>query len=437
MASNGISTLPTKEERQLAKLELAQTKRQQVGTQGYRDLRYLDITELPTVYSGNAVVNQPNVGGLIQGRPWKTTPNILSGLYRTAQPGYWGGDTTWFDNNPSELSIPVADFTLAPVGSAPNNSFQWLGYFRAPHSANYTFYMYSDDEAAFWIGDKAITAYSSDNTDLFTSAPSGELSTVPIALTAGEYYPIRIQYGNNMGDGYFNFSWSDDQDITTTGMVLWLQTWSGWPYPWDGLTWTNKLDGDFPGMFNASTLNHPDEADLGGAPIMLFNGTTNYWDVTNPTTGDFTVGVWFQTTSTVGTGTYFYDNPQLVGSDSAGVANDWGFCIKNGQIGFGGVSGQTAFTTEQFNDGNWHYAIATRVKTTGAMTVFVDGVQLAQITEAPGAELTDTPTIRIGGDPTNNAFYQGYMAEVQFYQIALTPDQVASNFLIQRGTYGV
>lgn len=435
MAANSISTLQTKEERQLAKLELAQTKRQLLGAPG-RLLKYYDISLLPTKYVGNDVVDNPNIGGLVQGRPWKTTPNILNGLWRLAYNSYWGGDPTWFDNNTPILEDEMLDFSLAPIGATEYTSFMWLGYFRAPHTANYTFYMYSDDEAYFWIGDKAITEYNTDNTDLSTSAPSGELNTDPIALTAGEYYPIRVMYGNNSGDGYFNFSWSDDLDITTEGMVIWLQSWEGWPPLWDGNLWTNKLNDTFPGIFNATTVNTPTKADLGGTPIMEFNGNSNYWDITNPTTGDFTVGVWFNTTSTNGGGTYFFDNPQLVGSDSPGPANDWGFCINNGQIGFGGVSGQTAYTTGQFNDGNWHYAVATRVKTTGAMTVYVDGVQLAQITEAPGVELTDTPTIRIGGDPTNNAFYQGYMAEVQFYQIALTPSQVASNFLIQRGMYG-
>jgi hypothetical protein len=29
-----------------------------------------DITELPTKYSGDTVVDSPNTGGLVQGRPW-------------------------------------------------------------------------------------------------------------------------------------------------------------------------------------------------------------------------------------------------------------------------------------------------------------------------------------------------------------------------------
>ena len=65
MAQNGISTLATKQARQAAKLAAAATKRaadQRRST--------LDTTQLPTLYSGNAVVDNANAGGLIPGRPW-------------------------------------------------------------------------------------------------------------------------------------------------------------------------------------------------------------------------------------------------------------------------------------------------------------------------------------------------------------------------------
>jgi len=65
MAQNGISTLPTKEQRQQAKLQLAAIKRAITSrTSAY------DITKLPTKYVGNIVVDNPNIGGLITGRPW-------------------------------------------------------------------------------------------------------------------------------------------------------------------------------------------------------------------------------------------------------------------------------------------------------------------------------------------------------------------------------
>ena len=78
MAANGISTLSTKEARQLAKLELAADNR---AADGNARVVY-DISELPTKYVGNTVYDNVNEGGLVQGRPWATTetPNSISGL---------------------------------------------------------------------------------------------------------------------------------------------------------------------------------------------------------------------------------------------------------------------------------------------------------------------------------------------------------------------
>ena len=88
MALNGISELSTKQLRQEAKLAIAEAKRQgkTVADDGtitgslnstkpyYRVNNKLDITELPTVYSGNTVVDNANVGGLQTSRPWDPQP---------------------------------------------------------------------------------------------------------------------------------------------------------------------------------------------------------------------------------------------------------------------------------------------------------------------------------------------------------------------------
>jgi hypothetical protein len=78
MAANGISTLATKELRQIAKLKLAAQDR---AADGNTRIVY-DISELPTKYSGNTVVDNINQGGLVLGRPWSTTetPDLFTGL---------------------------------------------------------------------------------------------------------------------------------------------------------------------------------------------------------------------------------------------------------------------------------------------------------------------------------------------------------------------
>jgi hypothetical protein len=70
MAANGISTLVNKEDRRIAKLNLAAAKRQLIGTNGYRELNYYVGTTSPE-----------------QGRPWSTFAPIPSGSQLDAEDG--------------------------------------------------------------------------------------------------------------------------------------------------------------------------------------------------------------------------------------------------------------------------------------------------------------------------------------------------------------
>jgi hypothetical protein len=74
MSANGISTLATKELRQKAKLDLAATKR---ATDGNPRATY-DITLLPTQYNDNDIIDNPNAGGLVVGRPWIETVSTFT-----------------------------------------------------------------------------------------------------------------------------------------------------------------------------------------------------------------------------------------------------------------------------------------------------------------------------------------------------------------------
>lgn len=56
----------SKQERQVQKLEIAAKARTADGNA--RDT--YTINDLPTKYSGNDLVDNPNVGGLVDGRPW-------------------------------------------------------------------------------------------------------------------------------------------------------------------------------------------------------------------------------------------------------------------------------------------------------------------------------------------------------------------------------
>ena len=86
MSANGISDLGTKVLKQVAKLDIAQAKREGrvVADNGaisgsidssknyYRERNQYDLTQLPTQYDDDAVVDNANSGGLVTGRPWTT-----------------------------------------------------------------------------------------------------------------------------------------------------------------------------------------------------------------------------------------------------------------------------------------------------------------------------------------------------------------------------
>jgi len=130
MAANGISELSTKALKQVAKLDLAQAKRQgkTVATNGtisgsvdstknyYRARNTYDITQLPTQYTSNNITNNTNVVGLVAGRPWANPANIY-----TFSQAYWEA----LNQNAARMSTPTgnAQYFACDVYVTPNNSY--------------------------------------------------------------------------------------------------------------------------------------------------------------------------------------------------------------------------------------------------------------------------------------------------------------------------
>lgn len=205
MALNGISTLPTKEARQKAKLDLAQTKRQAGGDTTkpyYRVNNTYNIDALPTKYSGNTVVDNPNTGGLLQARPWINVADITfaSNIWRTDYEGYFN-DTPSFFATAALKAAPNdyngTDTTINEPGLLNNTSIEYKGYFLATYTGSHTFYLNSDDGSYLWVGLTALSGYTTANA-LINNGGLHALSEVSAttSLVAGTYYPFRIQFGN-------------------------------------------------------------------------------------------------------------------------------------------------------------------------------------------------------------------------------------------------
>jgi hypothetical protein len=73
-SANRIGDLATRELRQRAKLDLAALDR----AESSEPRATYDLTLLPTQFDSNAVVNNPNAGGLVAGRPWIETVSAFT-----------------------------------------------------------------------------------------------------------------------------------------------------------------------------------------------------------------------------------------------------------------------------------------------------------------------------------------------------------------------
>lgn len=216
MSANGISHLSTKEARQKAKLALAAGKRQDTGN----PRSTYDLSQLPTQYDGNSIVNNANPGGLVQGRPWfdgvNASPKYADGLYRTRYSGYFADVPTWF-SSASVLSSTVDTSPIDFTESTANVSYQLLGYFLATTTDTYSFYLNSDDASYMWIGASAITGFTTGNALINNGGTHGSVElSATVSLVEGAYYPIRIQFGNGPASGVFTLSYSNSVVEKTT-----------------------------------------------------------------------------------------------------------------------------------------------------------------------------------------------------------------------------
>jgi hypothetical protein len=102
-------------------------------------------------------------------------------------------------------------------GSWSTYSVQWLGYFLSNYTGTWTFYTNSDDASYLWIGPTATSGFTTTNAIVINGGthPMTEKSGT-VSLVAGQYYPIRIQFGENGGGDNIIVSFSNPGLAKTT-----------------------------------------------------------------------------------------------------------------------------------------------------------------------------------------------------------------------------
>jgi len=193
---------------------------------------------------------------------------------------------------------------------------------------------------------------------------------------------------------------------------------------------------------NARTTTHPllvrggvtfsQAGPITNSGSTLFNGTntsgTGVIQATAPT--DFSVGIWFKTTSASGA---------LMGWSSSASNVDGGqydrhlYFTSTGQLAFSTYSGgaRTITSPAAYNNGAWHYAVVTAdsAVTTGnsRLTLYVDGTSVATSTFA-AAEVAENTTGYWHVGHARSTVADGYSGTGQYFNGTL------SNFTIWNTT---
>jgi hypothetical protein len=152
---------------------------------------------------------------------YKSANSFVAGLYRTTYSGYFADVPSWFDTATSTATTIQTTIIEEPITEDGNSfSMQWLGYFVPTTTETYTFYLNSDDASYMWLGSNAVSGFTTANATVNNGGLHGLVETSgTAALTAGVYYPVRFQYGENGGGDAMFFNYSTATIAKTTNVT--------------------------------------------------------------------------------------------------------------------------------------------------------------------------------------------------------------------------
>jgi len=346
-----------------------------------------------------------------------------------------------------------------------DTSWQWVGYFRANDTSNHNFYISADEDAYFWIGDKALNGYTTGNSDMYSIANiSTNITNLP--LTSGVYYPVRLQWGhpanptfaglslsyrngaqastNDFSGVFFNFT-GDGIATNSNGYVYdftlgeWQSTNIGYnPAPnavyshvWlDSISGFNNSGVMYTGNKHVTLVNNPTySSDYSG--IYSFNGVNQYaltQEVVQSADGSISYFVWFKPTG-AGVVVDELGQPGLFG----GWHDSQLEVTQDGKVNFGiwgDYRTNSTFkiqSTGSIDFNRWYHLGLTYFS--GVLSAYINGEKIADSNCQRMNGPTNLYYAICGGDSTNmgeGGFGKGSVGSFQVYNTGLTEIQVGN-----------
>lgn len=156
-----------------------------------------------------------------------TAGSFIAGLFKTTYAGYFADNVSFFASaTPTTYGANPATSVQTTIIQEPSSddgstfSVQWLGYFFATTTETYTFYTNSDDASYCWVGNNALSGFTTSNAIVNNGGAHGDQErSGTINLVANTYYPIRIQFGEDGGGDVLGFNFSTPTITKTTNVT--------------------------------------------------------------------------------------------------------------------------------------------------------------------------------------------------------------------------
>jgi len=160
------------------------------------------------------------------------------------------------------------------------------------------------------------------------------------------------------------------------------------------------------------------------------NGRDQYVLLPRLITDDFSLELWFSSRGGTGTNvTQWWQAAGLLDGEVPGTVDDFGTSLDaSGQVWAGTGHPDTSIHSHAgLADGKWHHVVFTRKESTGALTLFIDGVQ-ASAGRGGTQRLTSAPGLRAGVLQSGRNFLTGSVADLAVYSSALPSATVTAHF---------
>jgi len=339
--------------------------------------------------------------------------------------------TNWYaaNFNTSGWNTGLAGFGTSDPGVTPNTAWTTPGhiYLRRtfkPGSLtpqqinNLGFTLYHDEDAVLYINGVyagTVSGYSTSYVNLPMTAQA-QAAIIPNGTNV-----LAVSCYQTTGGQFIDVGISDQ--VLVANMLMAPSDAAGY-WPLDATNGTVAMDASGAGD-NGTVANGTWNARGKVNGCLNFNGTNTSVQINNVISNDFSLTFWVKTSQSGGTGQWYHGNGLVDGTVAAG-ANDFGTALCGGKFAFGvGNPDTTVFSTNTINDNAWHYCVATRMQSGGALSLYVDG-----ILQATGSGTTNSLNaathLKFGEIASGGGWFQGSLDEVMIYNRALGNNEVTA-----------